>query len=187
MTCMFFFFSSRRRHTRYWRDWSSDVCSSDLLIVNRHKLERFHNSKSSRLILSTLEAAIDSVRPAPLIKRAVKFSNSILTVRDIYRNVAKVEEFDRVYIVGAGKATLGMAYAVCSILGNKVAAGAITVPYGTKAKEIKRVLVTEASHPIPDKAGIKGTRNILSILRKANHNDLVIFLISDRKSTRLNS
>src|SRR3712207_9503083 len=27
---MMFFFSSRRRHTRYWRDWSSDVCSSDL-------------------------------------------------------------------------------------------------------------------------------------------------------------
>src|SRR3712207_677163 len=28
--CIVFFFSSRRRHTRYWRDWSSDVCSSDL-------------------------------------------------------------------------------------------------------------------------------------------------------------
>src|SRR5476651_2864244 len=28
----FFFFSSRRRHTRYWRDWSSDVCSSDLKV-----------------------------------------------------------------------------------------------------------------------------------------------------------
>src|SRR3712207_5502505 len=28
-----FFFSSRRRHTRYWRDWSSDVCSSDLMII----------------------------------------------------------------------------------------------------------------------------------------------------------
>src|SRR3712207_9554944 len=28
-----FFFSSRRRHTRYWRDWSSDVCSSDLRAV----------------------------------------------------------------------------------------------------------------------------------------------------------
>src|SRR3712207_8786702 len=27
---MLFFFASRRRHTRYWRDWSSDVCSSDL-------------------------------------------------------------------------------------------------------------------------------------------------------------
>src|SRR3712207_6396029 len=28
------FFSSRRRHTRYWRDWSSDVCSSDLDMHN---------------------------------------------------------------------------------------------------------------------------------------------------------
>src|SRR3712207_2527073 len=28
-----FFFSSRRRHTRYWRDWSSDVCSSDLIAL----------------------------------------------------------------------------------------------------------------------------------------------------------
>src|SRR3712207_7384970 len=30
VSCGGFFFSSRRRHTRYWRDWSSDVCSSDL-------------------------------------------------------------------------------------------------------------------------------------------------------------
>src|SRR5438445_4389244 len=34
----FFFFSSRRRHTRYWRDWSSDVCSSDLLGDHRRDL-----------------------------------------------------------------------------------------------------------------------------------------------------
>src|SRR5438105_6859727 len=31
--CFFFFFSSRRRHTRSTRDWSSDVCSSDLEVV----------------------------------------------------------------------------------------------------------------------------------------------------------
>src|SRR5690606_40276263 len=30
----YFFFSSRRRHTRFSRDWSSDVCSSDLSNVN---------------------------------------------------------------------------------------------------------------------------------------------------------
>src|SRR5690554_7450938 len=29
----FFFFSSRRRHTRCGRDWSSDVCSSDLSVL----------------------------------------------------------------------------------------------------------------------------------------------------------
>src|SRR5688572_32327975 len=33
----FFFFSSRRRHTRFDCDWSSDVCSSDLLEDSREK------------------------------------------------------------------------------------------------------------------------------------------------------
>src|SRR3712207_8407765 len=32
--CVSFFISSRRRHTRYWRDWSSAVCSSDLLALS---------------------------------------------------------------------------------------------------------------------------------------------------------
>src|SRR5438445_2882713 len=35
-----FFFSSRRRHTRYWRDWSSDVCSSDLYLREAEALAR---------------------------------------------------------------------------------------------------------------------------------------------------
>src|SRR5436309_11078989 len=34
-SCCFFFFSSRRRHTRFSRDWSSDVCSSDLAKAKR--------------------------------------------------------------------------------------------------------------------------------------------------------
>src|SRR5690606_39380119 len=34
VTFFFFFFSSRRRHTRFSRDWSSDVCSSDLAALS---------------------------------------------------------------------------------------------------------------------------------------------------------
>src|SRR5438067_4043902 len=33
LSLVFFFFSSRRRHTRSKRDWSSDVCSSDLAVT----------------------------------------------------------------------------------------------------------------------------------------------------------
>src|SRR5256884_8259235 len=36
----FFFFSSRRRHTRCSRDWSSDVCSSDLLLKQRERIQQ---------------------------------------------------------------------------------------------------------------------------------------------------
>src|SRR5438876_9547173 len=35
LLCVFFFFSSRRRHTRWTGDWSSDVCSSDLDVPRR--------------------------------------------------------------------------------------------------------------------------------------------------------
>src|ERR1035437_8512058 len=38
---LFFFLSSRRRHTRYWRDWSSDVCSSDLILWIKDQANRF--------------------------------------------------------------------------------------------------------------------------------------------------
>src|SRR5690554_7751892 len=44
----FFFFSSRRRHTRCGRDWSSDVCSSDS-VVKIYKKEGIKNANSFML------------------------------------------------------------------------------------------------------------------------------------------
>src|SRR5262249_57220863 len=40
--CVFFFFSSRRRHTRLVSDWSSDVCSSDLAGQHQAAGQRVH-------------------------------------------------------------------------------------------------------------------------------------------------
>src|SRR5437763_16672833 len=49
---MFFFFSSRRRHTRYIGDWSSDVCSSDLRaaadLTRPEHVERAHRDRRQR-------------------------------------------------------------------------------------------------------------------------------------------
>src|SRR5690606_40850188 len=47
----FFFFSSRRRHTRFSRDWSSDVCSSDLQIIPRPQTQRPTRGHRSALLL----------------------------------------------------------------------------------------------------------------------------------------
>src|SRR2546429_7864413 len=49
MLCVFyfFFFSSRRRHTRCSRDWSSDVCSSDLTSGTQVKIEGTLNSAAN--------------------------------------------------------------------------------------------------------------------------------------------
>src|SRR5690606_34742762 len=47
--CCVFFFSSRRRHTIFSRDWSSDVCSSDLYTL--HILRTFHSKQCSIKII----------------------------------------------------------------------------------------------------------------------------------------
>src|SRR5690606_39821155 len=46
---LLFFFSSRRRHTRFSRDWSSDVCSSDLEDGFANLLETFLQDSSAKL------------------------------------------------------------------------------------------------------------------------------------------
>src|SRR3712207_9564045 len=58
-----FFFSSRRRHTRYWRDWSSDVCSSDLaLVVSPGAVSRPVGETTITRAVNTLSAMTGGVR-----------------------------------------------------------------------------------------------------------------------------
>src|SRR5690625_7259685 len=45
---LFFFFSSRRRHTRWPRDWSSDVCSSDLISLDGDLDRSFSDNTEER-------------------------------------------------------------------------------------------------------------------------------------------
>src|SRR2546430_9280108 len=45
---LFFFFSSRRRHTRFDCDWSSDVCSSDLGLVEQEHARLAHDGAADR-------------------------------------------------------------------------------------------------------------------------------------------
>src|SRR5260370_3463445 len=61
---VFFFFSSRRRHTRFKGDWSSDVCSSDLYAVDKTRsslLTPLPNQKPSR---RKLKDALPASRPS---------------------------------------------------------------------------------------------------------------------------
>src|SRR5258707_13705307 len=79
---MLFFFSSRRRHTRYWRDWSSDVCSSDLRTEAAPEHTRAvaeHLDRSIRQILSG-GAVIETNRAA--ILAALQITSELFEARD---------------------------------------------------------------------------------------------------------
>src|SRR5207249_9555208 len=53
----FFFFSSRRRHTRLKRDWSSDVCSSDLLAISKLSPTRRGDDSSGNAPINSARVA----------------------------------------------------------------------------------------------------------------------------------
>src|ERR1035437_10922297 len=60
--CFFCFFSSRRRHTRYWRDWSSDVCSSDLEAMRRGACDFVQKPWDNNRLLATIRKQAEPAR-----------------------------------------------------------------------------------------------------------------------------
>src|SRR6266700_7236652 len=63
-----FFFSSRRRHTRFSRDWSSDVCSSDLDtdMTRGFDIPKASRQSVARAIFEGLENGEDEIFPDPM-------------------------------------------------------------------------------------------------------------------------
>src|SRR5207245_7377554 len=77
----FFFFSSRRRHTRCYRDWSSDVCSSDL--TTEKEVWKLH----SRGIFSVTQLSYTfraRRRPKRFTSKSEKYSHALkaLAIRE---------------------------------------------------------------------------------------------------------
>src|SRR3712207_3199170 len=81
------FFSSRRRHTRYWRDWSSDVCSSDLETVQPDAVLA---SNISSISITKLGAA--TRRPEKVI--GMHFMNPVPVMKlvEVIRGIATSDE-----------------------------------------------------------------------------------------------
>src|SRR5687768_17737395 len=67
---LFFFFSSRRRHTRCSRDWSSDVCSSDLVVATGSRVKGLPQAGlelNGKTIISSDEALFLEKAPKSMI------------------------------------------------------------------------------------------------------------------------
>src|SRR3712207_2962613 len=90
---MFFFFSSRRRHTRYWRDWSSDVCSSDLLGLGERAAVLVPCDDQDRVLPEALERTLRSVSGPTVI--AVECGNVNTGAFDDFDAVADVADRHR--------------------------------------------------------------------------------------------
>lgn len=126
-------------------------------------------------------AGVQSVKPDKLIHDYLSLTGSLLKIGN---NKYPLDEINRVFVIGAGKATAEMARITEEILGDRITSGHIVVKYG-HTSPLKYIGFTEAGHPVPDENGFSGTRKILDIALEASENDLVICLLSGGGSALL--
>ena len=132
------------------------------------------------------KSSVKAVDPYNAVKRFVRVEGNslILSVKDQTMVKLDLMKYDRISIVGGGKATAPMARAIEDLLGDKIHQGLINVKYGfTQPLAITKII--EANHPLPDQNGVKGTRKILDFLQNAGEKDLIFSLISGGGSALL--
>jgi len=132
------------------------------------------------------KAAVAAVDPYAAVKRFVRVEGDRLSLGPKERPAAEMDigPYERIFLVGGGKATAPMARALEELLGPRITRGVITVKYGF-AQELAVTEVIEANHPLPDRNGVEGTEKILSLLGQAGERDLVFSIISGGGSALL--
>ncbi|MSP41687.1 MAG: glycerate kinase [Deltaproteobacteria bacterium] len=90
----------------------------------------------------------------------------------------------RILVIGCGKAAARMALALQELLGDRIFGGVVVVKYG-HGLALEKIKVIEAGHPIPDRAGLEGARQVMEIAAAAGADDLILFVVSGGGSALL--
>ncbi len=130
---------------------------------------------SARTILNY---ALERVLPEPALRRFVSLdeSTNVLTVDG---KPYHLNNFDRIIVVGGGKAGRRTGIELANILGDRITTGVMNV-YLDQADEpiADNIELYAANHPTPNEAGVAGARKMIDLLKNADEKTLVIALIS---------
>ena len=130
------------------------------------ELERQVMESDARAILATGLAAVE---PRHAVRQAL---TDLLRDTDL-----DLETMDRVFLIGAGKASPGMALGVLDVLPCPPARGVI-VTKDDHGQTVPGVEVLEAAHPVPDKRGVAAAERTLVLATEAGPRDLVLCVLS---------
>jgi len=146
-------------------------------ILNRQELLSKCSSRnrlSRSIALNLLEQAVMSADPYMAIRNVLKLKGDFVQI-----GKDRIRLRGHVIVVGAGKASGGMAAAIESILGDKVDDGAVIVPKGTASSySLQRIRLLEGDHPQPSKDSVEAAKAVVKEVSGLNEEDLVISLIS---------
>jgi glycerate 2-kinase len=126
-----------------------------------------------------IEHAIRAASPYAATKRLVRLEEDRFLVGDLQ---VDLRSRDHIYLLGAGKATQGIALALEEILGERLTDGIVILKRG-ETSGLKKNRVVYASHPVPDEGSLQGARELVRLARKAGPQDLVISAITGGSSS----
>ncbi len=122
------------------------------------------------LLADIFHAALKAVDPY----EAVRFHSG--GIRSVYQS----GDYNRLIVAGFGKAACPMSKAAEDTLGDLIWSGAAITKYGhcSKPPASSKIKVYEAGHPVPDENGLRGTQEILSLIKDPDEKTLLLCLIS---------
>jgi len=143
-------------------------------------------NKHRKDAISFFYVGIKAASPYNFIPNNILLEENILTISDINgkSKLFDLKNYNRITVIGAGKASTSMAHEVEKILDDNIDEGLVVTKYNFRS-QLKRIQALKASHPLPDKKGIEASKKIVEICNNANEDDLIINLISGGASSLL--
>ncbi len=111
-----------------------------------------------------------------MVRRALTLEGEELLTPDSQFDLAK---YDRIIVVGWGKASALMAEELEHILGERIGTGLVVVPeFQKKLPILRRIKFETSTHPLPTEKGVRAARMILDKIEGVGKGDLIICLVS---------
>ncbi|MBN2106674.1 MAG: DUF4147 domain-containing protein [Deltaproteobacteria bacterium] len=138
---------------------------------------QFFKEQLLQAVLQTLE----EVLPGRMISAAVQRNGEELRIG---ASTYQLNRYDKLWLVGSGKASLAMARQVCEILPDRIAGGCIITNYRDKPLPCA-VKTHVGSHPVPTKKSLAAAAALTSCLAEMSGSDLYMYLLSGGSSALL--
>ena len=151
------------------------------LIQNIDQVTAHGNSKLRLVVADILERALEAADPHRAVDQFLHLDREILSLEDLSIDL---KQYERIFILGAGKASRRIAHALEEKLGDRITDGLVVLKQGDEAN-FEYVDVIYAAHPTPDENSLKSARQMLSMAQTFTHKDLVFAGITGGSSALL--
>lgn len=151
-------------------------------IKNKQMLINHANQEGRRIVAELLDAGLDALDPYFRVKELVNMELGRIVLRtkgfemkgdphtgDVYLDL---EDYDRVFVIGAAKGVQRAALAMEEVLGDVLTGGHVIAKHGDGI-QCKKISVTLAGHPMPDDFCVEGCKIIEELAKSITERDLI--------------